>query len=1780
MPEFDGRGRGHDRGYASQSSSGHAHHVAERTPEEKANDAAVAATREVDAVQAALQSIENARAENDPAAWKRAADRLPSAVALAERDLERARALVAASPEAQQRLAEATKAFDDLKRRAANIGEAPRGWTEVSRESEILAVLTAPIEGSAQAGFARKEEALRAELAQLSVVESRALTKRLNTAHDGDAIAAAFKRLRTDRRQRIIDFLDGARRREALQAAHNKSTQLSAPPSTTSATGATTGDARVSSDTPLQWQPDSIIVEKPTVHPPENDAQPELASTSPMDVFRLDPQQQTAPPSRDISPQAEVPGEATRLYLQTNSDAIWRTIRSHLLETSWPAASDQFSWKDEVTFTRSVVDGMHDAVMAGAKSGDINTSQLGALLYPLDVQSEIAPLLPIQTNDGKQGFSPSKQWVPAVGIRLGQLVQAALIPSVHRMTRRYVDAMNVRAEQAKHDVVRLHAGDLISSAPIDRLVGRALVAPGVAEVVPNGSVKPKGPTALRPVTLKWEGSHDPNLWAWVRADRADATVEEVAAKLFGYARDGSGEATSYYAYGIADARPLFGLPARWAAQFPEALAHAPESVKQGVLPDEKSDSIATRLAKLSSTGAADALAMQQANGVPPDKATPGAVIDAVDDVLIQLTALRTTLVPWGLANDIAASMLHVALKREALRKAPPHDVQAYAAVAFGQRERLTGLAGNIASAISAAKQFPSSSGENPIKPILAVYAEAAATSQLSTTCEQLMSSAQDMQRALIVKSLQANQLAAMESVDAMEAGPAMNDFAAPKEGSSPTDIVSSAHATNHAIPPRNNARAARELGGPYNDVQARARHLENTLLQGGEVDPDELQRVQLQQQDIALRARIENLNAQLEVIDEEAGAASKGGAAAIASIFSSRFRGLHDATKLIRGELVQIRRDLILDKKNPKPRSGDADGLAPPALDVSALRDALSRAQGRFATLQQDHELGSFLEKAYKAIQNQRLRTAIVNAAAMIGFSFLGAGIAGMVAEGVSGALVSAEGVAAASELSLGARAGVFAARVATETAVNSGAQMAMTGDFGWKPLVENALLTLGMEGTTAAITRDVGAARALQKQLAEQLAQLEAIEAKAAVRSAQLGKVAHVVGREVLAISGHTIMGMALGAVTGRIVDEIDGKNVHAAGAGSGEVVIQAASVAIGRLVHARVTERRAALNELAKQGKSPNARRLVEHANQLEAAATALIKSPNAERALDVLANQEQLLHEELAVIDELLARNGHGGYDAHELALTRHELTTQLGNASDVPMLSVKLHLTGLRELAPGTLWSGTPDEVSRGIREIQATRPDARVTETDAGVKRVRVGDSVFELHEAFGPHKQETVAVERSQAQNSPEHVESNRPHADRTIDAGRQFEAARNQADASTGELPREVIEVITTNLPGIQFDPANAAGSIEAYLRQRLGGAADLRVIPLGGGKSGASVYLVKNGDQVIQVFKIFNNTTEMVREIAALQRIRDLHLENLEPVEIAHAATLTKDGKVTGAASMTAARGDFVKGTMDAAGSATGTARAELIRKLTSDCKSVARAFAELHAKSASGGAVSNEYKAAEIQKLRQRWDKIASSEQVPDADLDAVSPVIGSLMDQFAIANVAASYAHGDAHAGNFSVEKNGKVSVIDSETLFRSVGETGLATAPSASDVGRFAESLRTFGSESGLTSEEIVQLQTAFLASYKEQYQSYGHGPSSGFDVATKFYQANLDTIVLRAEADALRRLPPSSTEARASAKKLSSALDALKATLGLPSRFNVRSAGDASGNQEVQNDAE
>ena len=113
---------------------------------------------------------------------------------------------------------------------ATRLGPAPRGAAPAPRaavihtsstiaaahDARLLAILDRDDGGApALVAFARKEKELAEAFAALSVVDQRALHARRSRVREGDTLAEKFNRLTPERRTRLLNFLNDARRRAA-----------------------------------------------------------------------------------------------------------------------------------------------------------------------------------------------------------------------------------------------------------------------------------------------------------------------------------------------------------------------------------------------------------------------------------------------------------------------------------------------------------------------------------------------------------------------------------------------------------------------------------------------------------------------------------------------------------------------------------------------------------------------------------------------------------------------------------------------------------------------------------------------------------------------------------------------------------------------------------------------------------------------------------------------------------------------------------------------------------------------------------------------------------------------------------------------------------------------------------------------------------------------------------------------------------------------------------------------------------------------------------------------------------------------------------------------------------------------------------------------------------------------------------------------------------------------------------------------------------------------------
>lgn len=187
---------------------------------ELAREAVVSLDRHAALVHDAVEQVRKAHAANDVEKWTESRFGLDRALLGAVRARERVRSREGdVGAEVRDRVVNVERKLAELTTTAATLTEPPSGIAPIAREADIEQVLRAPAVSSSAATYAKKESALRAEFDQLSAVESRVLAQRLRRARPNDTLASQFNRMTAERRGRLLAYLDGARRREAVRQA-------------------------------------------------------------------------------------------------------------------------------------------------------------------------------------------------------------------------------------------------------------------------------------------------------------------------------------------------------------------------------------------------------------------------------------------------------------------------------------------------------------------------------------------------------------------------------------------------------------------------------------------------------------------------------------------------------------------------------------------------------------------------------------------------------------------------------------------------------------------------------------------------------------------------------------------------------------------------------------------------------------------------------------------------------------------------------------------------------------------------------------------------------------------------------------------------------------------------------------------------------------------------------------------------------------------------------------------------------------------------------------------------------------------------------------------------------------------------------------------------------------------------------------------------------------------------------------------------------------------------
>lgn len=372
---------------------------------------------------------------------------------------------------------------------------------------------------------------------------------------------------------------------------------------------------------------------------------------------------------------ASKPDNHVDLYLKVNENHVWPAVRDHFASLVWPTPDPRISWDDQRRFAQKLAESLSSTVHFD------EPSQLREVVFPANPVFVLEPLYP----------GTNTLWVPTMGTALGQMLQDAIIPSLARIGLRWVAAAQhaPNPEAATDPTAPLvHYNQIITSAPIDRVVAFALCAAGSVWLAGGtaGKAVASKPQPLRVVkTLEWQGGRDRSLWNWVKAvDPPDATAEEIAAALF-KRHDGrySGEATSFDAYALTTAPPMFGVPPSWARSIRGAKDHAPA-------PGTTDESQPGRWAALGRDKASDAIALAEQGRPGPKAEVPqaAALLKTLGDSVLVVRTLLGHLMNWRLAAPVGVAYSWLLGKESQIATMSQAELAQWAPIVTAQQDRL------------------------------------------------------------------------------------------------------------------------------------------------------------------------------------------------------------------------------------------------------------------------------------------------------------------------------------------------------------------------------------------------------------------------------------------------------------------------------------------------------------------------------------------------------------------------------------------------------------------------------------------------------------------------------------------------------------------------------------------------------------------------------------------------------------------------------------------------------------------------------------------------------------------------------------------------------------------------------------------------------------------------------------------------------------------------------------------------------------------------------------
>ncbi|MEJ7599062.1 MAG: hypothetical protein WKG01_14230 [Kofleriaceae bacterium] len=825
-------------------------------------------------------------------------------------------------------------------------------------------------------------------------------------------------------------------------------------------------------------------------------------------------------------------------------------------------------------------------------------------------------------------------------------------------------------------------GDLVSSHPMDRVSARLLCDPQVVKATAARSAKYRkkrtDPALFRDgirylQDYRWLGERDRRLWNWIEVKDRDATAEDLAATLWGSADE------SQQAFGITASPPFFRIEPGWARLFDEAKMYMPGGF------DKPYEDNALALAE--SGFATDAAIAQAADerkldprGLPlPADHTRLAML--LERSARQIDRVKELLIPWKLRELVLPALHWVARYRAHLLAISDARLGALAPVIEGQQAILFEAVGSIQEVFDAAGRAAGLDGDHgPFAKVVRHYAIAIGESHLIDTARAQLAIAREAKAGMA--------LAAMDR--------------SLRESDAEVRDLKATEGTQHY--------GSAEAGAAYATYQRQLVELRGKHAAGQAIDDGEVDLLAANLREHALETRTKSLYLMLSNLQNEARDAGLGTVEVIAANLdqvSPVFRPDFKELPKILGPIITQLNLWIAERARSKYDRPKRVGPEDKRSQAAAKHESIRSEEQDLASFVEQHRIKHIVTHALKAIENQRVRTIVVQVALLIGVSIAGNIAGSVIAGAVRGALLADAAVASVGMLraARAAQAAGTIAGLATDAGVNAVGQVAIMGGSGSDVFLDNLAANAAVRVALAPLHKVAAVWGAAERDLSRLNVWQKG------------GRHAAITMRAGAVLTADMITGAAVNYVVHRARHRGTPPDDQTAGSWA----LQGASMAVGAFIGHKLKNVEARLVQLAEHGAH-----LHQRAKRLGATARRVQQTGDKDAAMELLVAHHDLLAKEADLLTQI--RRAH----PPDVKLGQSLSTLEAGNRAegggirDRAFATMPLRLAGLTpDDASGRTWTGASEDIAIGLDQANRAGLSVQVLDHDMAARKWRI-----------------------------------------------------------------------------------------------------------------------------------------------------------------------------------------------------------------------------------------------------------------------------------------------------------------------------------------------------------------------------------------------------------------------------------------------------------------------